>query len=155
MAEIESTITNTRERWLPMLQLAASTYHWHLPGHALELLVDDIVPYLRQVEIRGSVACMHIMQHYYQDAPAVRLLCEQSLEATAAWQALILSIQEHIAQDQRSFVPNIIVETRILAKFQAALTEHDYQLPIAQRLAQIVCEELERCLEDDALKSQK
>ena len=143
MPQSENEAIVYRERWLPMLQVAAKTFGWHLHGAALEQFVDDIAPYLTQPEITTTQMCVHVIQNYYQDAPLVQLLCDRQAGTEAAWLAITQSVMDNVRQSGREIPLPAGIEARIVARFQTALIQHTYQVRVPHLLALIMREELE------------
>lgn len=142
MPQSQNEVIVYRERWLPMLQVVAMTFSWHLQGPALEQFADDIAPYLTQPEITTTQMCVHVIQNYYQDAPLVQLLCDRQAGTEAAWLAIAQSVMDNVQQSDREIPLSAGIEARILARFQTALIQHTYQVRVPHLLTLIMHEEL-------------
>jgi hypothetical protein len=140
VAPHDRSLSDTRERWLPLIQSLAQMRGWPIGGETLEQFVDAVTPFLAQPEVINVRIGINVIEHYYHDAPLVHLLLSDSPQAFATWNAL----SEQVAPSIRAarLAPDDLTALRrqVMATFRTALDTHTYQRRVAALLATIVRE---------------
>jgi hypothetical protein len=143
VAPHDRSLSDTRERWLPLIQSLAHMRGWPIGGEAIEQFVDAVTPFLAQPEVTNVRIGISVIEHYYHDAPLVHLLRTDSPQAIATWSTL----SEQVAPGARreTLAPDdwMALRRRVIAVFRAALGAHTYQQRVAALLATIVRETTE------------
>jgi len=138
MAPHDRRLSDTRERWLPLIQSLAQARGWPIGGTALEQFADAVAPFLAQPEVTNARMGIRVIEHYYHDAPLVYLLRTDSHQTGAVWRALITQIEPGVRRKALSPDDLTALCRQVVATFRTALDSHTYQRRIAALLAAIV-----------------